>query len=56
MLLGVKPVSQVYLEGHLGAFINSKLVADEDTLEALKNAEEREAEWARKSSTINQCK
>jgi len=56
MLLGVKPVSQVYLEGHLGAYINSKLVSDEDTQEALKSAEEREAEWTRKSSTILQCK
>ena len=56
MLLGAKPVSQVYLEGHLGAFINSKLVSDEDTLAALANAEEREAEWTRKSSTIMQCK
>ena len=56
MLLGVKPVSQVYMEGHLGAYINSKLVADEDTQEALKSAEEREAGWTRKSSTILQCK
>ena len=56
MLLGVKPVSQVYLEGHLGAYINTKLVADEDTREALKSAEEREAAWTKKSSTIIQCK
>ena len=56
MLLGVKPVSQVYLEGHLGAYINTKLVADEDTREALKSAEEREAVWTKKSSTIIQCK
>ena len=56
MLLGVKPVSQVYLEGHVGAYINSKLVADEDTREALESAEAREAEWTRKSSTIVQCK
>ena len=32
----------VYLEGHLGAYINSKLVADSDTREALRCAEERE--------------
>ena len=56
MLLGVKPVSQVYLEGHVGAYINSKLVADEDTREALESAEAREAEWTRKTSTIVQCK
>ena len=56
MLLGVKPVSQVYLEGHVGAYINSKLVADEDTREALESAEAREAEWTRKTSTIVQYK
>ena len=55
-LLGVKPVSQVYLEGHLGAFINSKLVADADTREALRCAEEREGEWVNKSSTICECR
>ena len=54
-LLGVKPVSQVYLEGHLGAYINSKLVADSDTREALRCAEEREGEWVNKSSTICEC-
>ena len=55
-LLAVKPVSQVYLEGHLGAYINSNLVADEDTREALKCAEEREGAWTRKSSTVIQCR
>ena len=54
MLLGVKPVSQVYLEGHLGAFINSKMVADEDTLAALTNAEERESELTRKRTAVSQ--
>ena len=28
LLLGVKPVSQTYLEGHISAYINSILVAD----------------------------
>ena len=42
-LLNVKPVSQVYLEGHLGAFVNSTLMADEDTKQALANAMERES-------------
>ena len=55
-LLGVKPVSQVYLEGHLGAYVNSKLVADKDTLEALKCTEVREGQWSHKSSTTVQCK
>ena len=56
LLFGVKPVSQVYLEGHVSAFISSKMMADEDTKEALRCAEERESEWVRKSSTITQCK
>ena len=43
-LLGVTPVSQVYLEGPLGAYVNSKLVADQDTLEALKSTEMREGQ------------
>ena len=44
LLLGVKPVSQVYLEGHMSAYISSNMVADKDTKEALKCAEEREGE------------
>ena len=56
LLLGVKPVSQTYLEGHVNAYINSMLVADNDTKEALKSAEERECQWTRKSSTLMQCK
>ena len=55
-LLAVKPVSQVYLEGHLAAYVNSNLLADTDTREALKCAEEREGAWTRKSSTIVQCR
>ena len=45
-LLGIKPVSQVYLEGHVGAFVNSTLVADPDTKQALRNALEREGGWS----------
>ena len=55
-LLGVKPVSQVYKEAHVGSYINSKLVADPDVKEALACAEEREGRWVQKSSTITQCK
>ena len=55
-LLGVKPMSQVYLEGHLAAYINSTLVADEDTKQALAGAIERESGWVRKSSTVCECK
>ena len=54
-LLNVKPVSQVYLEGHLSAFVNSTLVADEDTKQALVGAIERESGWTRKSSTVCEC-
>ena len=49
-------MSQAYLEGHVSAYINSLLVADIDTKEALKCAEEREGQWTRKSSTLMQCK
>ena len=56
LLLGIKPVSQTYLEGHVSAYINSMLVADNDTKEALKSAVERESQWTRKSSTLVQCK
>ena len=55
-LLGVKPVSQVYLEGHLGAYINSQLVADVDTVEAIRCAEQRQGQWVKKSSTLLQCR
>ena len=47
-------MSQVYMEGHLGSYINSKLVADFDTKEALRCAEEREGEWVTKSRDILQ--
>ena len=40
-LLGVKRVSQIYLEGHLSAYISSKLVADDDTKEALRCAKKK---------------
>ena len=55
-LLGVKPVSQTYLEGHLSAYISSHLVADRDTKEALLNGEQREEGWTRKTSTLIQCR
>ena len=46
----------MYLEGHLNAYINSSLVADSDTKEALECAVKRENVWVNKSSTIVQCK
>ena len=36
--------------------MNSKLVADQDTLEALKCTEMREGQWSHKSSTTVQCR
>ena len=46
----------MYLEGHVGAFVNSTLVADPDTKQALRNALEREGGWSNKSSTISECR
>ena len=54
-LLATKPVSQVYLEGHVAAYVNSSLVADPDTKEALRCAVEREGRWKNKSSTVMHC-
>ena len=56
LVLAVKPVSQVFMEGHLGAYVNSYLVADSDTREALRCAEERKVAWTKKSSTLIQCR
>ena len=55
-LLAIKPVSQVYLEGRLSSYINSTLVADIATQEALRCQEVREGAWVKKSNTIVQCK
>ena len=55
-LLGTKLVSQVYLENHVSAYVNSTLMADFDTQEALRCTVEREGKWTSKSSTAVQCK
>ena len=55
-LLGVKPVSQVYMEGHMASYINSTILADSTVVDALKCAVEREEAWVKKSSTIVKCK
>ena len=44
------------MEGHIGSYINSKLVADPVVKEGLVCAEEREGQWVKKSSTIIKCK
>ena len=49
-------MSQLYLEGHIGSYINSKLIGDPVVKHALECAEEREGQWVNKSSTIVQCK
>ena len=55
-LLGVKPVSQVYIEGHMASYINSTILADSTVVEALKCSVEREEVCVKKSSTIVKCK
>ena len=55
-LLGIKPVSQIYLQGHVGNYINSTLKADPDVKLAIESSIYRESQWTRKSSTITKCK
>ena len=52
-LLGTKLVSQVYPEGRVAAYVNSTLVSDPDTKEALRCAVEREGKWKNKSSRLS---
>ena len=51
-MLGIKPPSQVYLEGHAGNYVNSVVRGDPVVKEALVVAVEREEVWSRKYSTI----
>ena len=55
-MLGVKPPSQLYLEGHAGNYLNSTVRGDPVVKEALAVAVAREEQWARKSSTICECR
>ena len=55
-LLNIRPVSQLYLQGHIGNFINSKLKADHSVNAALESSIHRESQWSRKSSTVVACK
>ena len=55
-MLGVKPPSQVYLEGHAGNYLNSVVRGDPVVKEALAVAVDREEVWSRKSSTICECR
>ena len=51
-MLGVKPPSQLYLEGHAGNYLNSTVRGDPVVQEALAVAVAREEQWSRKSSTL----
>ena len=51
-MLGVKPPSQLYTEGHAGNYLNSIVRGDPVVKEALSVAVEREEAWSRKSSTV----
>ena len=55
-MLGVKPPSQVYLEGHAGNYLNSMVRGDPVVKEAMAVAVDREEVWTRKSSTICECR
>ena len=48
-------MSQVYPEGRVAAYVNSTLVSDPDTKEALRCSVEREGKGKNKSSTLMQC-
>ena len=54
-ILGIQKPSQVYLEGHLGAHLQSRLLGDPVTKEALQSRMTREEAWTNKSSTIMEC-
>ena len=55
-MLGLKPPSQVYLEGHAGNFMNSLVRGDPVVKETLAVGVSRESEWSRKSSTLCECR
>ena len=55
-LLSIKPVSQIYLQGHVGNYINSTTKADPDVKLAIESSIYRESQWTRKSSTVVKCK
>ena len=55
-MLGLKPPSQVYLEGHAGSYLLSLVKGDPVVKEALAVGVSREEEWARKSSTLCECR
>ena len=54
-LLGIKPPSQLYFEGHAGNYITSRVKGDSVVNAALDSALDREKQWTKKSSTIVKC-
>ena len=54
-LLGLKTPSQLYLEGHTGNYVSSKVKADRNVSLALQSQLSRESQWVGKSSTLVQC-
>ena len=55
-MLGIKPPSQVYLEGHAGNYLNMSVRGDPVVKEALAVGIQREEAWIRKSSTLCECR
>jgi hypothetical protein len=54
-MLGLKPPSQVYLEGHAGNYLNMRVRGHPVVQVTLDAAVAREEVWTRKSSTICEC-
>ena len=55
-MLGLKPPSQVYLEGHAGNYLNMRVRGDPVVQQALAVGTQREETWSRKSSTLCECR
>ena len=53
--MGLKTPSQLYLEGHAGNYMSSKVKADSNVSLALESQLSRESQWVGKSSTVAKC-
>ena len=54
-IIGLKHPSKLYLEGHLGAHIQSSILGGPDTQETIKNRLACEWQWTKKSFTTRRC-
>ena len=54
-IIGLKHPSKLYLEGHLGAHIQSSILGGPDTQETIKNRLACEWQWTNKSFTTRRC-